>query len=135
LRVLGIDFGGVRIGVALGESEAGIASPRKAIKASGTLRKDAVTIQQIYIKEQAQVIALGIPLSGNGEVSKMANVCNQLSNELGKLGLPVKLIDESLTSLSAQETLRQNNWTAATIRSHIDSEAACKIIERYFESQ
>ena len=127
MRVLGVDFGGKRIGIAVGETEHNVASPRPQIEATGTLRLDAVNIAALAKKEEAEKVVLGTPVVGTEE-TKMSRICRMLGAEIEKLGFSVDYVDESLTSVQAET----RQWTAATIKKHLDSEAACQILERYF---
>ena len=131
MRVLGIDFGGKRIGVAVGETEHKVASPRPQIEATGTLRLDAINIFALAKKEEAAKVVIGTPVVGTEE-TKMSRICRMLGAEIEKLGGTVDYVDESLTSVLAEEALRTQQWTAATVKKHLDSEAACQILERYF---
>lgn len=131
MRVLGIDFGGKRIGVAAGETEHSIASPRPPLSATGTLRHDATNIHELAKKEQAEAVVLGLPLI-EGEETKMSRICRMLGTEIEKLGLAVHYVDESLSSMSAESNFRDHDWTSGNIKKHIDGEAACQILERYF---
>jgi putative holliday junction resolvase len=133
VRVLGVDFGGKRIGIAAGETEHKIASPRAAIAASGTLRIDAGTIAEIARSELVDSVIVGVPLDDEGGETKMSRICRMLGSEIEKTGFSVNYIDESLTSVAAQSALRNHDLTAAQRRKHIDSEAACRILERFFE--
>ncbi len=131
MRILGIDFGGKRIGVAVGETDHHVATPRSQIEATGTLRLDAVKIVEIATKEEATLVVLGTPVVGSEE-TKMSRICRMLGAEIEKLGVPVAFVDESLTSVQAEAALSNREWTAATVKKHLDSEAACQILERYF---
>ena len=131
MRVLGVDFGGRRIGIAVGETDHKIATPRPQIEATGTLRLDAANIVAIASKEEAERIIIGTPVVGTEE-TKMSRICRMLGAEIEKLGATVEYVDESLTSVLAEEALRTRQWTAATIKKHLDSEAACQILERVF---
>jgi putative Holliday junction resolvase len=129
--VLGIDFGGKRIGVAVGETEHKVATPRPQIEATGTLRLDALNIFALAKKEEANMVIIGAPMVGTEE-TKMSRICRMLGAEIEKLGGTVEYVDESLTSVLAEEALQNQQWTAATVKKHLDSEAACQILERYF---
>lgn len=131
MRVLAIDFGGKRIGVAVGETDHKVATPRPQIEATGTLRLDAANIFTLAKKEEAAVVVIGTPVVGTEE-TKMSRICRMLGAEIEKLGGTVEYVDESLTSVLAEEALRTQQWTAATVKKHLDSEAACQILERYF---
>ena len=131
MRVLCIDFGGKRIGVAVGETEHNVATPRPQIEATGTLKLDAINIFALAKKEEANTVVIGTPMVGTEE-TKMSRICRMLGAEIEKLGGTVEYVDESLTSVRAEEALKTQQWTAATVKKHLDSEAACQILERYF---
>ena len=86
-------------------------------------------IKDIYSKEMATAVVVGLPLGSEGEDTKMSKVCRKLGEEIAKLGCPVHYVDEAFTSVNATAHLRDHDWTAATRRKHIDSEAACQILE------
>src|SRR5690606_10893692 len=104
MRVLGIDLGKVRIGLAIMDWESGIATPRPALKAIGTLTKDADQIHLIFKKEEAEQIVLGLPLE-DGQEGKMANVMRRFGEILKSKGMKVAYVDESLTSHEADSTM------------------------------
>lgn len=131
MRVLAIDFGGKRIGVAVGETDHKVATPRPQIEATGTLRLDAANIFALANKEETTTVIIGTPMNGDEE-TKMSRICRMLGAEIEKLGGTVEYVDESLTSVQAEEALKNQHWTAATVKKHLDSEAACQILERYF---
>lgn len=133
MRILGVDFGSRRIGLAVGESEHQIASPRSPLKPSGKLATDAAQLVKIAEAEGTQAIVLGVPYHEEDE--RMQRVCMKLKQELESLGCTVFTVDESLSSIAAHQNLRQHEFTAAERRRHVDGEAACVILERYFQEQ
>lgn len=132
MRVLGIDFGTTKIGVALGESEHGIASPRANLTPSGTLSKDAEAIAQIMRNEEASVCVLGLPLI-EGQPTKMSKVIEKLAERLSEIGVATALVDESLTSEASDQAMREAGLKAGARRKRVDGEAAVRILERYFD--
>ncbi|MBW7929344.1 MAG: Holliday junction resolvase RuvX [Fimbriimonadaceae bacterium] len=132
MRVLGIDFGTTKIGVALGESDHGIASPRANLIPSGTLAKDAEAIAQIMRNEEASVCVLGLPLM-EGQPTKMSKVIEKLAERLAEIGVATALVDESLTSEASDQAMREAGLKASVRRKRLDGEAAVRILERYFD--
>lgn len=130
MRLLGIDFGSKRIGVAVGVFEERIASPRKPLKPSGTLNKDADAISELAKSEDVDVIVVGIP--ENETDDRMKRICQRLCAELRSLGWTVDEIDEALTSVEAHARLASTGIKAAKRRTMVDGEASCRILERYF---
>ncbi len=135
MRLLGVDFGFTRIGLAVAETEPAVATPRTALTASGALRKDAAAIAEIARKEEVQAIVLGLPIEPSGEEGRMARICRQLGSHLEALGFSVELIDERLSSVEADSALRDQGLTAARRRRRVDGVAAGLILERYLNAQ
>jgi len=131
--VLGVDLGRIRIGIAVGETEFAVATPRPAIAASGTLAKDAVAISTIAKSEQVERIVVGQPL--NEEDNRMARVCGMLAEELEKLGWHVSLVDESFSSVQAEASLRESELKGSQRKRLRDGAAAAIILDRFFDEQ
>lgn len=132
MRALGIDFGGKRIGVAVGEAGTGVVSPRPNLAASGTLSKDAETITKLAKAERADAVVIGLPLDEQGE-TKMSRVCRRLGEQIVALGVEVNYVDEAMTSATAERDMTEAGLKASERRKRSDAEAACRILERFFE--
>lgn len=134
MRVVGIDFGSKRIGIAVGESEHRISSARKPIEASGTLKKDAEAISRLGKEELADRLVLGIPVNPEGD-DRMARVCGKLAEQLRELGWVVDTVDEAFTSVAAESDLAEMGWKASERKKLRDGEAAIRILERYWHGE
>ncbi len=132
MRLLGIDFGFARIGAAVTDEAVGLPTALPALTASGKLKVDAVTIAQLAKRQEAEMVILGLPLEG-GEEGKMARVMRQLGGHLTAAGLVVEYVDETLTSVEAEISLRGTDMKASQRRKARDGEAACLILERYLD--
>jgi len=135
MRVLAVDYGFSRIGIAVGETDPGIASPRLPLAASGSLRTDADHISESAKKEEAERIVVGLPIEPDGKHGRMARVCTQLVKHLTDLGWTVAVVDERLSSVSADAQLREEGLKASQRRKRIDGEAAAVIFQRYVDEQ
>lgn len=127
-----MDFGGRRIGVAVGESGTGVASPRRDIEASGTLANDAAAIKKVVEAEGAALVVVGLPLDAEGE-TRMSRVCKKLGDAIAALGVPVEFVDEAYTSAEAERAMAEAGLKGSERRKRSDAEAACRILERFFE--
>jgi putative holliday junction resolvase len=132
VRVLGVDFGSKRIGLAVGDTETGVASPKPAIDSVQGLAGNIRNLRAKAEAEEAEAMVIGVPYGIGGEETPMAKVCLRLIQRLQEEGATVFEVDESLTSLEAESNLRQSGGTAALRKSRLDSEAACQILERFF---
>lgn len=130
MRLLGIDFGFARIGAAVTDDEVGLPAALPALAASGKLKVDATAIVALARRQEADRVVLGLPLE-EGEEGKMARVMRQLGGHLEAGGLTVDYVDESLTSVEAEDALRASDMKASQRRKARDGEAACRILERY----
>lgn len=136
MRVLGVDFGFARIGLAVGESEHGITSMRPPIAASGKLADDAAKIAALAKREEAEVVVVGLPYEEDGTAGRMVRVCLQLADRLQEQGCTVATVDESGSTHAAEANLRQQSELKASQRRKMrDAEAARIILERFFDEQ
>lgn len=123
LKYLGIDWGEKRIGLALGDDETKIASPFKIV---GSIN-DVVTI---IAEEKINVVVLGLPLSIANYKLPTPFVFNEFKKTLqSKLKVPLKLIDERLSSKAADSMLGKKKEKAER-----DAVAAMLILQSYFDT-
>ncbi|MEA2552124.1 MAG: putative pre6S rRNA nuclease [Fimbriimonadaceae bacterium] len=135
MRLLGVDFGSKRIGIAVAEAEHGIVTPRSPITPTGTLRKDAANLAQLAKAEQADAIVLGLPLEPGGIEGRMAKIARVLASEIEQAGFRVELVDETLTSVQAESEMAAEGLKASRRRKLRDGEAARLILERYLHGK
>lgn len=133
MRVMAIDFGGKRIGVAVGELEFGVITPRPTLAATGTLKGDAAMIAKAAQSEEVQRILIGIPV--NEEDNRMERICRTLGGHIEALGWTVDYVDEAFTSEEADNHLRNFDLKASERRKHRDGEAARLILERWLHEK
>lgn len=129
MRVVGIDFGRVRIGIAVAETSAKVVGLRKPIPASGTLLKDVQAITDLARAEEAEALVVGVPLGVEG--SKQTAICQRIAGMLRDAGWTVHEVDESLTSVESNGALFEQGLTAAQRKKEVDSYAASLILERF----
>jgi putative holliday junction resolvase len=133
MRLLGVDLGKKRIGLAVMDMEVGLARPLPVMNALAALARDADQVVQAAKKEQATGVVLGLPLDG-GEETRMSAVMRRFGGELESRGLKVFFVDESLTSREANTAMFEAGLKASQRKKRLDSEAACLILERYKDS-
>ncbi len=128
---LAFDFGTQRIGVAVGQSVTGTASPLPALKANdGAPNWDHIAT---LLKEwQPQRLLVGLPLNMDGSESDMSARAKKFANRLhGRFGLPVELWDERLSSFEARGEMLARGMTNFN-DGKVDSLSACLILEGWF---
>ncbi len=132
--VLAFDFGEKRIGVAIGETLLGQAHPLTTLPAPSNQERFGAT-QALLDEWRPVLLVVGLPVSLDGEAHAMTARCTRFANQLrGRFNLPVAYADERLTSLDAEERLRETGHSAKTAKAHLDAVAAQLILQSYFDA-
>ena len=129
-RRLAVDVGSARIGLAI--SEGSLALPLETVSASA----DAVShIQEIASSRAVAVIYVGLPLNLRGEFTASTSKAIEFAQQLAEAGLTVRMIDERLTTKSAQSMLQKAGKKVKESREYIDAQAAALILEFALNSE
>lgn len=105
-RLLGIDLGERRIGLALADTEVGLAQPLATVRRGRSDADDAATLRGVVEEHHVDELVVGLPLEASGAEGPMAEAARTWAASLGALvGLPVSLRDERLTSHLAEQRL------------------------------
>ena len=132
MRLLGLDVGDVRIGVAVCDSLEIAAFPVGVVRRVGSLKRDVAAVAAVATEQEAEGIVIGLPLSLNGDVGPQAQKTQGFARALSNvLPMPVVLWDESLSSVEAEELLIAQGMSRAKRREKIDQTAAALILESY----
>ncbi len=104
-RLLGVDLGERRIGVAVGDTERRIVRPLAAIR-RGTPESDAARIGRLIAEQAIDELVVGLPRNMDGSEGPQAHATRAWAGEIRlRLGIPVVWRDERLTSLAAETEL------------------------------
>ncbi len=132
MRVLGVDFGFKRIGLATGDQLSGLTTPLQILKASGHLQKDAEQIKKIAENQQVGQVIVGIPYDTDQTIGSQAKICLQLVDQLRALGVFVATVDETLSSVEAENLSKELGLKLSAHRRIRDTQSARIILERFF---
>ncbi|PCJ49610.1 MAG: Holliday junction resolvase RuvX [Gammaproteobacteria bacterium] len=131
-RVIAFDYGEKRIGVAVGQSITGTANPLKGLKAKEG-QPNWSEIESLLQEWQPDYLVVGLPLNMDASEQLLTKRAKKFSNRLnGRFNIPVKMMDERLTSVEAREHLFSASGFKGLQKNSIDSEAACLILESWF---
>jgi putative Holliday junction resolvase len=136
MRILAIDYGSTRIGLALSDPTGTLARPLPFVPAK-TDAKLAREIAELAKKNDVHLFLLGQPRNMDGTMGEAAELVNSFAQELQKAiaPLPLKLIDERLSTVQASRQLQEAGRNARQQRGRIDSEAAAVLLQGYLDSQ
>jgi len=138
-RVLGVDLGERRIGLACSDASGVLASPLSVILRSGDPVADRVAIVAAATEAEAQVIVVGLPRSLSGREGPAARGARGEATALAELaeaagGITVELHDERFTTREAQRALRAGGRRAREQRDHIDAAAAAVMLQSWLDT-
>lgn len=133
-RVLGIDYGDSRIGLAMSDPLKIIASPFKTIRNEGN--EKCLQVFQSLIKEKnVEAIVVGLPIGLKGQETVQTKKVREFANLLYALKLPIHLEDERLSSVSAEKSMIQQNIKTGHNKGLIDQRAAAIILQQFLDKQ
>ena len=128
---LAIDVGTVRIGLALSDPDSILSTPLPALIRSKLLAETLQEILSLITDNGVVEVFIGDPLSLSGSETESTKDARQFANQLAELtSVPVRLVDERLTTVTASSKLRLNGLNAKTAKGLIDSASAVEILEQ-----
>lgn len=132
--VLSFDFGLKSIGVAVGQTITGTASPLNAIKAQDGI-PDWRIIESIYEEWMPNLCIVGLPLNMDGTEQPISDRARTFANRLnGRFKKPVELWDERLTTVDAKAELFALGGFKKLDKGKVDSVSAVLILQSWFEN-
>lgn len=134
MRVLAVDPGMKRIGLALSDLTGMIASPLVVIKHISRVI-DAAAIVNIASNYEVDLIVIGQALDSEGNVGVRARQSQRLAEAIHlQTALPVELWDESGSTIAARNAVRNLKSSQRNINSHFDNIAAAVILQDYLDT-
>ncbi|MBQ9786522.1 MAG: Holliday junction resolvase RuvX [Clostridia bacterium] len=133
-RIMCLDYGDVRIGIALSDLLQTIASPYDTYTRKN-LEEDLNFFANLAKEKDVELIVMGLPYNMDGTSGERIEVTKQFGDLLkSKLGLNVEYIDERLSSVEAEDILSQAKVPAIKRKGLIDKIAASIILQGYLNS-
>ena len=136
-RVLGVDLGSVRIGIALSDPTRTVASPHAVLQRSGSDHAaDHRAIAEMAKAEEVTTIVVGLPLSMSGATGPAARAAEIEIDELRRLvgsNLDVVAHDERLTTVTAERSLGQARMGRTQRRAVVDKVAAAVMLQSWLD--
>ncbi|KPV54607.1 Holliday junction resolvase [Kouleothrix aurantiaca] len=133
-RVLALDVGGRRIGVALSDTRRVLASPLTTLRAQPQQRALAELAKLAHDYEVTDVV-VGLPLTLSGEIGPQAKIVQEFAAQLQeKIAVPVRLFDERLTTVAAERMMVELGLKPEQRKARIDEVAASIILQDFLEA-
>ena len=137
MRVMGLDYGSKTVGVAisdpLGITAQGIETIER--KEENKLRKTLARIEELVNEYEVEKIVLGFPKNMNNTIGERAEKSLEFQAMLERrIGIPVIMWDERLTTIEAERTLMESNVRRENRKKYVDKIAAVFILQGYLDS-
>lgn len=130
-RIMGIDYGDARTGVAISDLLCTIAGSATVVP-SRNREKAIADIVRLAKENQVGEIVVGLPRNMDGSEGPRAELCRQFAELLKEAtGLPVAMWDERRTTVEAHNILSQHNYHGKKRKDTVDAVAATLILEGY----
>ncbi len=133
-RVLGLDVGDRRIGLAISDRDGSLATPYNALGRRG-LERDIAAILKLVQEEEIGTIVVGEPLSLDGSVGPQAKRTLAFYEALRAASpVPVDTWDERFSTVEAERLLREAGVAPSRNRARLDAAAAAVILQGYLDA-
>ena len=134
MRVLGLDIGETRVGVAVSDAEGRVALPLTVLDARA-LTADATPLARLVEDYEAGMLVVGVPLTLGGDEGPQAHDVRERAERLSEtVGVPVAYWDERLSSAEARRAMREAGLTEREQRGALDKVAAALILQGWLDA-
>ena len=129
-RLLAIDLGDRRVGLAISDPTGTIASPAGFIERRPGKRPPLTALLAKAVELEAEGFVVGLPLDQRGEDSPRAAEARRLAEELAaRTGLPARLVDERFTTAAALRAIREMEGSTRGRKGDVDAMAATLLLQ------
>ncbi|MDQ3689277.1 MAG: Holliday junction resolvase RuvX [Chloroflexota bacterium] len=133
-RIIALDHGSRRIGVAVGDTETGMAFSRPALLRRN-MATDLAAIADLVAVDSVQLIVIGLPLNMDGTEGEQAVAARAFGEQVALGGIGVRYEDERLSSWEAGEHLSEAGRRPRRRGGELDSAAARVILQQYLDAR
>lgn len=135
MRILGLDYGDRRIGVAISDAFGWTAQGLETIERRQE-GDDVRRIEQLVREHEVEEIVVGLPKNMNGTIGPRGEICSAFAEILRQaLSLPVHLWDERLTTVAANRALLEADVSRRKRKMAVDKMAAVLLLQNYLDAR
>ncbi len=135
MRILGLDVGDVRIGVAVSDPLKIIARGLDFVKRT-TAKEDVEVIRELVDEHEVEEIVVGLPKMMSGEIGPQAQKVQDFAEALGEtIEIPIVMWDERLSTAAATRVLIEADMSRKKRKKVVDKVAAVLILQGYLDSR
>ncbi len=138
MRVLGVDLGERRVGIAVSDPTGSIAQPLPTLRRRAGKRMPLATLRDLAEQYEVQGIVVGLPLAPSGDDTEWTRTVRQAASDLEqRSGVPVHLVDERFTSKAAERAVRGLGLpkNKREEKGRVDAAAAVLILQSWLDAR
>lgn len=133
MRVMALDIGQVRCGIAISDPAQRIATPL-CVLPTAEVRANAPSFRRVCEDWEPELIVSGLPLSLSGQEGQQARAAAEIAREVAKkLDLPLEFSDERLSSAQAKRSMREQGMSERDMRGKVDMIAASLFLQSWLD--
>lgn len=135
MRIMALDIGKVRCGIAISDPRERVASPLCVLPTKEVI-SNAPSFRRICQDWEPEMILSGLPLTMKGEMGPQAKHIKQVAQDVARqLNLPLEFSDERLSSSEAKRILREKGYSEREMRGKLDMIAASVFLQSWLDSR
>lgn len=135
MRIMALDIGQVRCGIAISDPDERVASPL-CVLPTAEVKANAASFRRVCQDWEPEMIVSGLPLSLNGQLGKQAETCREVALQVANtLHLPVEFSDERLSSSEAKRILHEKGLSEKQMRGKVDMIAASLFLQSWLDAR
>jgi putative Holliday junction resolvase len=135
-RILGVDWGEVRIGLALSDESQTLASPLETLVRRKGKRFPMPGLLELIQAHRPVAVVVGLPLTGEGEEGESAAAARETADAVAaRTSLPVELWDERLSTARALRAVREQGGSTRGRKGDVDALAAAILLQHFLDSR
>ena len=135
-RILAVDWGEIRIGLALSDETQTLATPLETLVRRRGKRFPLPRFLELVSAHRPAGVLVGLPLSGEGEEKSSAAAARELADTVARAsGLPVEMWDERMSTARALAVIREQGGSTRGRKADVDSLAAAVLLQHYLDAR
>jgi putative holliday junction resolvase len=135
-RILGVDWGEVRIGLALSDESQVLATPLETLRRRPGKRFPMPRFLELTALHQPVGLLVGLPLSGEGTEAESAAAAREMAETLKRRsGLPMELWDERMSTARALAAIQEQGGTTRGRKADVDALAAAVLLQHFLDAR
>ena len=134
MRIMCLDVGKARVGIAQSDPMQIIASPLEVLKRTNSINNDAKYVVNLINQNNVELLVIGLPLKLDGTESESTIMAKEFAEKIAKFsGVKIEFQDERLSTVSAERILLEGNVRREKRKGVVDKIAATIILQNYLD--